>query len=108
MNREMDDKELVAKAIAQYSRVAALSREEQHQPDGKEQNESNDDEEEEEDDGDDGDDDRKPEATSTTAESTAKKPRKKYRARVKDPVHNYPVPPRLINVVHKPKSYVNQ
>lgn len=114
----MTDEELVARAIAEWNnRLAASSKEEQQQqPDGKEPDESYEDDDEQ-DDEDDDDSDRKPQAvesnpnggnaTATTAVE-GRKPRKKYRPRVKDPIHNYPVPPRLINAVHRPKSYVNQ
>jgi hypothetical protein len=38
----------------------------------------------------------------------ATRSRKKYKKRVKDPEHKFPVQPRIIQVFHKPKSCVNQ
>jgi hypothetical protein len=34
--------------------------------------------------------------------------RRKYKKREKDPEHKFAVQPRVIQVVHKPKRYVNQ
>jgi hypothetical protein len=48
-------------------------------------------------------------STTVTAETNEGSSRKKkYKKRVKDPVHKFPVQPRIIQVLHKPKSYVNQ
>jgi hypothetical protein len=48
--------------------------------------------------------------TSTGDNAAAKgaAARRKYKKRVKDPDHKFPVQPRVIQVVHKPKRYVNQ
>jgi hypothetical protein len=48
------------------------------------------------------------EALSTGIDNAKGSTRRKYKKRVKDPEHNFPVQPRVIQVVHKPKRYVNQ
>jgi hypothetical protein len=46
--------------------------------------------------------------TSTQSKEDPKMPRRKYKKRVKEPAHKFAVQPRVIQVVHKPKRYVNQ
>jgi hypothetical protein len=44
----------------------------------------------------------------TVKKKTTKKTRNKYRPRIKDAKHKYPVEPRVIHLVHRPKTYVDQ
>lgn len=46
-------------------------------------------------------------STSTKKHAT-KNTRKKYKPRIKDPQHTYPVAPRVIHLVHRPKTHVNR
>jgi hypothetical protein len=46
--------------------------------------------------------------TTETAENMTTTSKKKYKPRIKDPHHKYPVNPRVIHLVHRPKTYVNQ
>lgn len=47
-------------------------------------------------------------ATDTAAvQQAAARAKRKYRKRKKEPVHRYPVPPRIVKVVNKPRTFVN-
>lgn len=47
-------------------------------------------------------------STGSTGDNAKGSSRRKYKKRVKDPEHKFPVQPRVIQVIHKPKRYVNQ
>jgi hypothetical protein len=43
-----------------------------------------------------------------TGTATKKHWPKKYKPRVKEPEHEFPVAPRVVSLVHRPKSFVDQ